>query len=246
MESLPDLEEIREFWDQFASEYTTIQQESALPIAEDMYHYLINTGVFPTNSFLDLAGGSGRYVTTFLPSVTTYTLVDISPKMLNYARQQTPAENLRLVCSDQAAFFAETPESSFSVVFSAMNPALLQVEDLLEMNRITAKWCLILRMTRSEDCFTSIENSGMAEESLMKSYEEMLQQQKISYSKQSFQYQDEESISRDFFREYFQDQLSFQELKSHEERFFGDSDEMSNQRIHEFQLLLWKKPAIDA
>ena len=55
-------QELAEFWDEFAEEYEEIQQESPFPIARELRDFLVQEGIFPCQTFLDIAGGTGRYL----------------------------------------------------------------------------------------------------------------------------------------------------------------------------------------
>lgn len=78
-------QELAEFWDEFAEEYEEIQQESPFPIARELRDFLVQEGLFPCHTFLDIAGGTGRYLPFFQEQVTEYTLADISQRMLEIA-----------------------------------------------------------------------------------------------------------------------------------------------------------------
>lgn len=237
-----ELAEIQEFWDGFAEEYHLIQEESVFPIAEDVNVFLENRGILPTTDFLDLAGGAGRYIDALLPQVESYTLVDISQKMLEYAAQKTTDEKLRLVRMDQAQFFSATKGNAFSVVFSAMNP-VIEAAELIEINRISSKWCLILRTVKEEESlFTPLEKRlGMvAENDLMTVYQDVLKEKNAVYSTQRFSYHEEEVITQAFFREYFQEYLTEKELSEQIETLFQDETAI-NHRHYVFELLFWEK-----
>lgn len=58
-------QELAEFWDEFAEEYEEIQQGSPFPIARELRDFLVQEGLFPCQTFLDIAGGTGRYLPFF-------------------------------------------------------------------------------------------------------------------------------------------------------------------------------------
>lgn len=58
-------QELAEFWDEFAEEYEEVQQESPFPIARELRDFLVQEGLFPCQTFLDIAGGTGRYYLFF-------------------------------------------------------------------------------------------------------------------------------------------------------------------------------------
>ena len=76
---MDELEEMIAFWDDFADDYDSIQEESATTLLDDLNTFVKKQPLFPVSSFLDLAGGTGKYIEVFLPLAERYTLVDFSP-----------------------------------------------------------------------------------------------------------------------------------------------------------------------
>ncbi|WP_419348933.1 hypothetical protein, partial [Acinetobacter baumannii] len=72
------MDEVAEFWDDFAAEYYQIQKESQVPIVTDIEKFLTEQRLLPTNSVVDLGGGSGRYLALLAQNSQQYTIVDIS------------------------------------------------------------------------------------------------------------------------------------------------------------------------
>ncbi|MEL5941081.1 methyltransferase domain-containing protein, partial [Tetragenococcus halophilus] len=114
------LKEIKQFWDDFAREYTDIQEESQLTIQKDVLDFFNKQGILPQNNLLDLAGGSGKYVPYFISQLQNYVLVDLSSEMLKLASNKYPYKNLSLIESSQQSFLQQTKDHTFDIVFSAM------------------------------------------------------------------------------------------------------------------------------
>lgn len=161
-----------------------------------------NQDILPCGSFLDLAGGTGTYLTVFQKDVENYTLVDISTEMLAIAATKA-AESVALVETDQASFFETKPQ--FDVVFSAMNPALRTKTELLDFVHLGGTWSLILRLVKEEDTiFTPFESQKEPDLLLNQTYKSYLTEAKIPFKTQLFCYERTETISREFFRAYFE------------------------------------------
>ena len=143
------LNELETFWDEFAEEYEAIQQESIFPIAEELRDFLLAENLLPCQTFLDLAGGSGRYLSTLKAYVEKYDLVDLSAEMLKLAAAKS-SSTVQLIKNDQKSFLSQNKQR-YGIVFSAMNPALQTKEELLDFCQASHDWCLILRVITDED-----------------------------------------------------------------------------------------------
>lgn len=234
------LNDLEIFWDEFAEEYETIQQESTFPIAEDLRDFLVEEAMLPCRSFLDLAGGSGRYLFPLQKYVKNYDLVDISEEMLKLAAAKaTP--NVQLIKQDQHTFLSQTKQQ-YDLVFSAMNPALQTENDLLAFCKASREWCLILRVVKEEDSLFSPFEEANPDLLLNTRYKTFLEQWRIPYRTKRFSYVKNEEISREFFQEYFADDFPFTKLTELTEKIFGDVDHKSNQQVLDFELIYFQVP----
>lgn len=234
------LNELEAFWDDFAVEYEEIQQESDFPIAEDLRAFLLKEKMLPCQTFLDLAGGTGRYLSHLQNAVENYDLVDISEKMLEIAKTKAN-ENVRLIKADQTSFLQQVKQR-YDIVFSAMNPALQSKADILAFCQASRHWCLILRVVRDEDQLFSPYEEKNPDLLLNKRYKTFLQEEKITFKIKQFSYQKTEKISKAFFREYFEDDFTASELVKMLEKHFGNQQEMDNQQFLDFELIYFHVP----
>lgn len=233
-----DLTELKQFWDDFASEYTDIQAESQLPIQKDLADFLMHQKLLPQDSFLDLAGGNGKYVPSFIAHVQNYVLVDLSSEMLQIAANNYHYQNLSLIESSQQAFFTQTQDHTFDMVFSAMNPALTSIDQLIEMLRIAKKYVCILRLVQEEDqLFSPIEEKLYGKPSDLKWMATYKRWLKRPFQTKSFHYSVSEVISVDLFRLYFADELSATELEKTIDQLFQGKTEIKNAVDYTFELL---------
>lgn len=234
------LDELREFWDDFAEDYEQIQQESSFPIADDLAAFLISEKIFPCQTFLDLAGGTGRYLSSFQQQVENYTLVDISEQMLHYAKNKA-AENVLLIKQSQEAFLTQS-NTRFDVVFSAMNPALKTSRDLTALQRISRNWCLLFRAIQEEDTLFSPYEAANPDLLLNQQYKTFLQAEKIPYKIKQFSYKKSEEVNREFFQAYFEDDFPAAELGMMIEKTFGDAPQKNNESRLTFELIYFQVP----
>lgn len=227
--------EIATFWDEFAEEYETIQKESVVPLADTVKAYLLKDKILPTASFLDLAGGTGKFIPAFENIVEAYTLVDISKEMLAIAEKKVEKKSTRLLQKSQEDYFKTAKAKRFDVVFSAMNPALETETDLLNFLNL-GKIRLILRLVEDSDTLFSPYEPSF-QDGLMGSYKEILSAHKIPFKNQSFTFFVEEEISVSFFQTYFKGILANKDLNLLSEKLFQGKENTTNNRKITYELL---------
>lgn len=231
---MDELEEMIAFWDDFADDYDSIQEESATTLLDDLNTFVKKQPLFPVSSFLDLAGGTGKYIEVFLPLVERYTLVDFSPRMLNIARKKAKHSNVTFIEQTQASFLAQTRDCSFDVVFSAMNPALDTPKQLQELLRIAKKAVYLLRLVADEDVlFSPLEEKPF---NLMHQYKKWLHC--MPFQVVEFVYLLEETIEKSFFYEYFSEEIPYATLEKIAATYFKTDSTFLNPRQVIFELLI--------
>jgi ubiquinone/menaquinone biosynthesis C-methylase UbiE len=240
--------ETEEFWDDFAETYYEIQEESRLPIAEDAAAFLAKAGIFPTQTFADAAGGTGRYLKNFAPQTGQYDLIDFSDQMLKFAKieaEKHALENVHFIQKNMADFFAD--DQKYDVVFSAMNPALTEENQLLQLMRKSKKWVVVLRMIENHDDLFSRADQllGIAEtdpnddSSLMDTFERFLTAQNLGSHKKDFTYQYQEEITREMVEEYYEEQQNHPLFQSLLERLFKGKTTICSTTTITYRLLYW-------
>lgn len=233
------LNELEQFWDAFAEEYETIQQESRFPIAEELKQFLLQQEILPAHSFLDLAGGSGRYLAELQDAVEHYTLVDISNEMLEIARTKQKNSKIDFIHQDQNSFF-KTNSQSYDVAFTAMNPELVTQEDLLNFSRKSHSWCLILRLVQQSDSLFSPYEAVEEEVDLMKNYQIALKEAGIPFEMQDFNFSAREEITREFFEAYFAEEFSPQQARELAAEVFGSNKTLMNLQNVTYRLIYYR------
>jgi hypothetical protein len=242
--------ETEEFWDDFAETYYEIQQESRLPIAEDTAAFLEKAGILPAQTFADVAGGAGRYLKSIASKTAQYDLIDFSDQMLRFAQKEAEKQSLKQVrfCKQtMAEFFDQTPNSTYEVVFSAMNPALTQESQLIQLTEKSRKRVIILRMIENHDDVFSLADQRLDaapkdpndDSSLMDSFERFLEEQGFEPQKKEFTYQYQEEISKDMMEEYYEEQQDHPLFESLMEHFFKKESVILSTTTITYRLLYW-------
>lgn len=234
------LNELEAFWDEFAEEYEAIQQESTFPIAEDLRDFLLEENALPCQTFLDLAGGTGRYLPAVQQYVEKYDLVDISEEMLKLAADKA-GENVQLIKQAQETFLRQN-KHTYDITFSAMNPALQTKEELLDFCQASKDWCLILRVVKDEDQLFSPYEEKNPDLLLNEHYKIFLNELGIPFRTKDFSYTKQEEISREFFQEYFANDFSSAELAEIIETIFGNALQKNNHQFLDFELIYFHIP----
>lgn len=236
------IEEGQEFWNQFATEYYDIQQESFTTIVEDLTRYLLEIEVLPCAMFVDIAGGYGKYLQRFAEYAVDCVLVDFSSSMIALAKEKLTAQNIQFVKTDQMTFCMNSRDNQYDVVFSAMNPALKTIEQLNELYRVTKKELLLVHVAVDEDdIFTPIEQTIKQEavkEPTFKMFKQWLIDSKYAWTNQFFHYHQEERVTKAFVKDYFEaERIQFPEVNPLIDHLFaGQVQQVSHHHIH-FELL---------
>lgn len=229
-----ELQEEIDFWNDFSEEYTLIQAESEISIVADLKTYLASSITEPVETLVDLAGGSGKYIPALSQLTQTYHLIDFSKEMVRQAKEQYPEVPIHLQVIDQASFLKETADQTYDILFSAMNPAIQTKEDLAELLRVSKKYVYILRVIEEEETLFSPYEAKNEALNLMACYKEWLE---VPFTSHLFTYVSEEVITKDFFREYFIDELPRDVLEQALECHFLTKETAINQKVLTFELL---------
>lgn len=237
-----ELNEWQAFWDEFAEEYEEIQQESSFPIADDLAEFLIQQNILPCATFLDLAGGTGRYLEAFQSLTAKYTLVDISAEMLKIAAAKS-AKNVTMVQQEQTIFLTNNNQP-YDLVFSAMNPVLQTKGDLLACCRASSKWILLLRVIKDEDQLFSPFEEKNPDLFLNQRYKHYLEEEQIVFQTKCFEYTKTERVTKSFFHDYFALDFPAEQVDAITEKTFGSAHEKDNQQSLVFELIYFQVPNV--
>lgn len=244
------MDEVAEFWDDFAAEYYQIQKESQVPIMTDIEKFLTEQRLLPTNSVVDLGGGSGRYLPLLAQNSQQYTIVDISEQMLRYAQveNQVLAKPRPVTYRQQsvADFSQQTPDQSYDLVWMALNPAVTADETLLTITQKSRQWCGFLRLTQNtDDLFAPLEQHfGIAEENpnieptIIPAVVKLLTSAGYQVRQQRFQYQTTETFDRAFLEAYYAE-VPQALLSTYLDQVFANQKTRTSTTTLEYTLLYW-------
>lgn len=244
------MDEVAEFWDDFAAEYYQIQKESQVPIVADIERFLRKQGLLPINTVVDLGGGSGRYLPTLAQNSQQYTIVDISKQMLRYAQVENQGllEPRQVIYQQQtvADFIQQTPDQSYDLVWMALNPAIAADETLLAITQKSRQWCGFLRLTQNtDDLFAPLEaHFGIAEENsniepmIIPAVAKLLTSAGYQVQRQTFQYQTTETFDRTFLAAYYAE-LPQELLRAYLDQLFANQKTRTSTTTLEYSLLYW-------
>lgn len=230
-----ELEEAREFWDDFAFEYTEIQNESQIQIVDDLGAFLAKDVLTPVETLIDLAGGSGKYLPALVPLSKRCLFVDFSDKMIALAKEKTSFHHIEFLTIEQNEFLRKTESRTYDIVFSAMNPAIRTKSDLDQIIRIAKQRVYLLRTVKNEDSLFSPFEAADQTLGWLSEYKSWL---KRPYESHLFTYFFEEVVSKDFFQDYFKEELTPERLSLALEQFFSTDETVINRHQITFELLI--------
>lgn len=157
----------KEFWDvrsdkwvrDFDNKESRQENEARYQYTDD---FLLDQGLYDSNSeILDIGCGPGKFTVRFAQKARMVTGLDISGKMLEYARQSTEQSGLKNVS------FINIPwqdiniqdygmEKAFDLVFASLCPGIRGEENLLKMSLASRGWCFTCSFARK---FSSLKNN---------------------------------------------------------------------------------------
>ncbi len=150
-----DIDVMRELWDGSSGDY---RQKPVPRLDENMFLQTMhdNGGIIPSYSVLDVGCGSGIYSFAIAPFVNEVTGCDLSPKMIEVAKERADEleyENTEFVTLDwYAADIAELGwEKKFDVVFAHMTPAVDDYQTFEKMIECARKMCFVQKNVRRTD-----------------------------------------------------------------------------------------------
>jgi len=145
--SLQEMEEQKKFWDLRAQEFDAIvdKQEDTNQLME----YLKNKGIInePCN-IIDIGCGAGKYQIEFSQMGHAVTGIDLSPKMIEYAKKRSDEKGYANVKFHERSWQALDIDTmgfrkKFDLAFSSMSPAVSSVETVIKMNEVSKKNCFM-------------------------------------------------------------------------------------------------------
>lgn len=132
-------------WDEFADTYAAIQQESSLPIEQDVARALSERFALETLTIADIAAGSGRYARPLARLARHVALYDWAPRMLTLAARWVKHDHTSYLVTD----WRNLPLIPLAdLVFVSQLPTLTQV-DVSHLRRL-ARVALIVNVQSAQ------------------------------------------------------------------------------------------------
>ena len=156
-------------WNEHAADYQKVFQMGMNEYSKGLLTFLLDKGILrPSCRVIDVGCGVGKYGTYFAALGCDVTLTDISPRMIELARENmsrfdTPCTTLvcdfHEVSGDHPAF-----EKGFDLSLCTMSPAICDVETVKKFSDMTRGWCFHTHFTAWEEPLRKVfyEKIGVA------------------------------------------------------------------------------------
>lgn len=141
----------KETWDRLAGGWKKDPpeiQEIKDRQCRDMADFLVNRGVItPDSCVIDIGCGSGNYAMKFAKTAKQVTCSDISPKMLEYCKEDADRLGLTNVDYLECDFLnfdvdAAGWENKYDLVFTSLTPAMDGLKSIEKVNKVSRGFCV--------------------------------------------------------------------------------------------------------
>ena len=148
----------KRFWDLRAAEFNSqLASERTVEEAEDVLKYLKDKGAVDRNhTILDIGCGTGKYALAFAREAKNVTCIDISAKMIAFAKENAQSRGCRNIELVQASWSEVELEKrgwkkKFNLVFAAFCPGIDSPEALKKMIEASRKHCFLSGFVTRQD-----------------------------------------------------------------------------------------------
>jgi len=155
---LSELEDTQQFWnmraDEFNNQHGNKQGEKR---RQEVIEFLTSRNMLPADAeILDIGCGPGRYSVEFAQRSKQVTGIDISPKMLEYARENARQHKLDNVLFELSPWETLNLEEcgwqkKYDLVFASMCPGISSSDSLLKMCRASKGACFLSGFVERKD-----------------------------------------------------------------------------------------------
>lgn len=145
-----------EFWDKKAQHFQNTMINNKGKEKDSLVKHLKDCGmVFKGGRVLDIGCGTGKYAVEFANAEMFVCGIDISPKMLKFAR-----ENLINVGGDFDLILSTwqdidenslTEDGKYDLVFASNSPGIRDISDIEKMCKVSKKYCFINKYANRSD-----------------------------------------------------------------------------------------------
>lgn len=148
-----EIDDPQKFWDLRAEEFNELGKKPQ----NDIVDYLKQKGViFEGAKVLDIGCGAGRHSTAFLEYGAQVTGIDISPSMIEFAKENAQAfdtalSSFKVLPWAEANLADEGWENEFDLVFASMSPAINEPQALKKMIKASKNYCFMSSHLQKRD-----------------------------------------------------------------------------------------------
>ncbi|MEG0377947.1 MAG: methyltransferase domain-containing protein [Eubacterium sp.] len=144
-----------DYWNRMAEDYNdrATEKPDSVKAREDLMKMLLERDILrPGFSVLDLGCGPGKFSKMFAEVGISVVGIDVSPKMLEYAKENTKGNvGVRFIEADWGSYDLTGQEKCFDLVFAHMSPAIYNPFTLKKMMLASKSWCYFSHFTKRED-----------------------------------------------------------------------------------------------
>jgi SAM-dependent methyltransferase len=147
----------QELWDSRADEVNRRIGGDFDARKDKLLKFFEERGIFnDENKILDIGCGPGRYSSEFAKRAKKVTGIDISAKMIQYAKQNTAGEDLNRACYETVAWEdvdldARGWRKEYDLVFASMCPGISGGDALLKMCEASRGYCFTSGFVEKKD-----------------------------------------------------------------------------------------------
>lgn len=141
-----------QMWDEKSQSFYEHTEKKQKQFANEFVFQLIKERKLlgADSKVLDIGCGTGRHLLEFSAYTPYLTGIDISSKMLAYAKEKLQhIPHATLIHGNWMETF--TTEDKFDFVFACMTPAISSIENIKRMNMISKKYCMLERVIYQKD-----------------------------------------------------------------------------------------------
>ncbi|BBB89656.1 MAG TPA: class I SAM-dependent methyltransferase [Methylomusa anaerophila] len=155
---LTDSGELQKLWDLRADDFNNRSNQSEdSKRREKVIEFLVSRDMLPAHGeILDIGCGPGKYSLAFAAQAKRVVGIDISPKMIQYARENAAEENRDNTCFKLMAWESLCLEEQgwskkFDLVFASMCPGINSSDALLKMCEASRGSCFMSSFVQRSD-----------------------------------------------------------------------------------------------
>jgi SAM-dependent methyltransferase len=145
-----------DMWNSRAERFYESQKKNGTKSSDKVIRKMLDKGLLENEEILDIGGGTGRYAVPFAGYAKEVTIIDISGKMLQFAKEYAKSDkrnNLKYIKMgwEEADLNLLGWEKRFDLVFASMCGAVKSIDGIRKMSNASRKWCQINQLIEMTD-----------------------------------------------------------------------------------------------